>query len=1026
MRLRESILVVVLLLINAYWVVGQDGLGVTTQISLEQGLSDRTITDIRKDKHGYLWIATRNGLNRYDGLHIGNYDNHPSSQTRISSKDIQRILCKDDGNLIIQYHENRRGLDVLSATSTQAQKLFLNKENGVLGQVERLVLDDHSDEVYILVSRKSELILQRLNSEMRLDSVLTFQNYEHRPSSKYNFLKLSENELVLNDNKNGLMRYDSTGVFRSDMSFDSIGVPREKGLANILCKDKNGRIWLTFADSVPGIYEFNEAAGHFVPFALEEEPSRYSDLWEDGLGNVIVAKKSTDRVQGLFFVASTDEVRNWDELVRQERVIHHIYSDDFERLLFLGTSSGVKKINQTKKRVKNFLARDDLSNGGNNMKGLLELEDGSIVMSSDLGQWYRLDANRDSISPIDFDTPHDQEVQYCNCAKELIQDPEGLVWGARYSNLFNGELLSMNMEDGAFVAYPFPNMIQSLTLCQDGMIWMVSGDEKTENRLSSFDRSSKTFHHYFLPDGTNPLKNYRATYLFESEDQSKWIGTHSGVVRIELDGTMDVFQSLESDYYGLSGNKTYCINEDSQNRIWIGTDGGVNMYDPNNVAGEFVYFDTRDGLSGNNVCGILEDDNGNMWFSTFGGLSYYDTDLKSFRNFGIGDGFSHYEFNQFSFFKDRDGGIFFGCVNGMNYFNPNELLERNLDAPILLSELSYYDKVEGAIVDHLHNLQNIEKVVLPASNRYFHCSFALADYSYPQLNQYQYRLEGQDIGWTWIGTQNELSFNNLSSGDYVLRIRGTDRNLNISSREFALPIKVNQFFYRKSWFILLCIGLVLLSIYLFHKMSLRQAIEMERLRTKISSDLHDDVGGLLSGLAMQTELLEYSASEKDKPKLKRISDMSRNAMAQMRDVIWATDARKDRFEDLLVRMKEYAAEILFSRSITCHFHTKGILMDRKLPVQVRQNLYLIFKEAITNVAKHSDATEANISLVREGTHFEMTISDNGTKLRENGQTSSLNGSGLKNMQMRAKNINATFDINKENGFTITLRMKALV
>ena len=268
-------------------------------------------------------------------------------------------------------------------------------------------------------------------------------------------------------------------------------------------------------------------------------------------------------------------------------------------------------------------------------------------------------------------------------------------------------------------------------------------------------------------------------------------------------------------------------------------------------------------------------------------------------------------------------------------------MERDLNAPIILSSLSFYDQEEGAIIERLHNLHQIEEVRLPASNRYFECSFALADYTHPQQNLYQYKLEGLDIDWNYLGTQNEIRFNNLPAGNYTLRIRGADRNLNVSSSEFSLPIKVAQYFYRQGWILLLVLRLISLVIYFVHRLTLRQAINMERFRTKISSDLHDDVGGLLSGLAMQTELLQYTAKESDKPKLKRISEMSRNAMAQMRDVIWATDARKDKFEDLLIRMKEYAAEILFPREITCDFDVVNINREKKIPVQIRQNLYLI-------------------------------------------------------------------------------------
>jgi signal transduction histidine kinase/ligand-binding sensor domain-containing protein len=1026
MNLRVIIFFISVVMISAIY--GQSDLGVITQISLEQGLSDRTIKDIAKDRYGYIWIATRNGLNRYDGLQIVNYDNHPRSQTRISFKDISKILCRKDGSVVIQYENNRRSLDVLGSASTQAQKLFLNRENGVLGQVEKLLLEKNTGELYALVTKDSSLIVQRMNKAHRFDSIFTLKGYVARPSSLYNFLMTERGMVWLSDNQTGLILSDTFGNIHSTFSYDSLGLTEEAGLANIFYQDRQGRVWLGF-ENAPGLWEFNDAAGYFTPFQLESEPGMYHKLWEDGLGNVMIATDSARLITELYIVSADDAVNTFDQLLNQEQIINVIFSDDFERLLFVGTTSGVKKITLTKKRVRRLLTAN--SNGsathqGESIRGMVELPDSSVVIAGGGDRWYRFNARRDSMSLIDFQLPHDREVSYCDCSRQLVYDGEGGLWGTRFSSDFRAELIKMDISDSSFNSYYFPLKIQSLILGQDAMIWLVSGELDDENRLSSFDRHKKVFRHYFLPDGTNPLRDFRATYLFESADQTKWIGTTTGLIRISNEGEMKVFQ-FSDNYHGISSNVIHAIAEDSQHRIWVGTDGGVNIYDPNSTnEDEFIYYDTRDGLPDNNVCGIIEDANGNMWLSTLNGLSYFDLSLRSFRNFGAVDGFSHVEFNPYSFYKDHHGNILMGGINGLNYFNPNELLERNLDAPILLSELSYYDKIEGAIVENLHNLQEIKEVVLPASNRYFHCAFALADYAYPQLNQYQYKLEGLDIEWNSIGTQNEIRFNNLPAGSYVLKIRGTDRNLNVSSKEFALVLRVNQYFYKKAWFIALCIVVVLLAIYLFHHIRLRQVIEMERLRTKISSDLHDDVGGLLSGLAMQTELLEYTAAESDKPKLKRISDMSRNAMAQMRDVIWATDARKDRFEDLLVRMKEYAAEILFSRNITCNFHVKGILPEKKLPVQVRQNLYLIFKEAITNVAKHSNASRADVYLIREGSQFQMVISDDGTEISENGHTSSLNGAGLKNMEMRAENINATFSINRDKGFTVTVEMKAMV
>lgn len=1003
--------------------LGQSNLGAIAQISLEQGLSDRRIKDITRDKYGYIWIATRNGLNRYNGLDIISYDRHPHSTNRISSKDIQRIVCRDDGSLIIQYEGYRRFLDVLPPTSTQAQKIFLNHENGIVSQqIERLVGVESSGSYYVLLRKDSSLVVQELNDIGRFDSLFTVQGYLAKPSSRYHLLMQDRGLVWISDDKMGLILADTNGNIQAQFSYDSIGVSHLAGLPSIFYQDQLGRVWLSF-ENARGLWEFNEAAGYFTPFSLDVTPSYYKNIWEDDGGNVIIAAEQEGETTALFMILADDSVRTLDELLAQTKVINRIYSSDFERILFVGTNGGVQKVTLTKKRVQQFLEKsgNDLSQC---IRGMVEIPDGNIVMQSEDNHWYSLSHNRDSVHRIEFDLRGREKADFSHSTRNLVYDHQGKVWGTRFSEEYWGELISYDFASGGFASYAFPLQIQCLLYSQDSLLWFVSGGIDEENRLTSFDPTTKTFDHYFKPDGSNPLKGYETTYLFESSDGTKWIGTTSGVLTIDRNEEVEKHVFSENDYYGLSSNYIYSINEDSEQRVWIGTDAGVNVYDPHAPDEEFSYYDTKDGLADNNVCAIEEDRNGNMWFTTFNGLSYFDISLQSFRNFGKADGFSQTEFNTFACLKDAAGDLILGGRNGVNYFNPNELLERNLDAPILLSELSYYDKIEGAIIEHVHNLQEIREIELPASNRYFQCKFALADYAYPDLNQYQYMLEGLDREWNWLGAQNEIRLNNLPAGLYTLMIKGADRNLNVSENVFAMQIKVNQFFYRKSWFVILCVSLLLFSIYLFHRVKVRQVINMERLRTKISSDLHDDVGGLLSGLAMQTELLQYTASDRDKPKLRRISEMSRNAMAQMRDVIWATDARKDRFEDLLIRMKEYASEILFSGDITFDFDIKGIVLEKKLPVPVRQNLYLIFKEAITNVAKHSNGTHVNVLMKKEGHVFELVVKDNGTIVKEKEVKSSLNGAGLKNMKMRAENINADLNIKKEGGFKVTVSMKA--
>ena len=993
--MRPALLFALLFFIHQPSSWTQNELSGWTEIGAEEGLSDRTIKDIIRDHSGYIWIGTRNGLNRYDGLNVVSYTNDPNSATRINGKDIKAIAARQSGSILIQYEANRSFIDVLHQNNTIAQRIFFNEENGVPGVVEYVELNDKYGEVHLLVSIDSALAVVRLNEALTFDTQVTFNDYSKRASSTYQMLTDQRRSYWINDDKVGLLNFGADGDWLSTITYDTLGLSPSAGSVEIFHRDKLGRFWLTF-ENARGLWEYNEAASLFKPVLGDTSSTLvnfYPGLWEDAQGNVIILERNAQQAQQLklHLIRSDDAWTSYSDILIETPSINTMYSQDFERLIFIGTNSGLKKVNLTKKHVRTLVASENPRDWAVSLRGITSPVIGQIFFSREKDTWYQYDLDQNQVSTIDIDHQYSNDTEFLASSKELLTDHNGNVWGCRYSTDYGGQLLMYNPIDSSFEYYGHPSRIQSMIIGQDSNIWLVAGTEEIESRLIKFDLKHKTFHNHLNDDNTNPLKDVQPTFLYQALSGVYWIGSTSGLICVDPRETHHTKYKFSPDnYYGLRSDLINCIAEDRTGDIWIGTDQGVSIY---NVQDEsFSFYDVSDGLVSNHVMGIIEDDKGNFWFSTRDGLSYFDREQTSFRNFDVSDGLSSNHFNRFSFHKDSLGNIYFGGVNGLNMFNPNELLERDLDAPILLSEMSYYDKEEDAIVQHLHNLQGLKEVRLAASNRYFRCRFAMADYAYPEENRFMYQLEGRDVEWTQIGSQTELTFNNLAAGDYILRIVGVDRNLNQSSATFEMPIKVEEYFYRKSWFLAGCIFFVLLAIYLFHRIKLQQAINMERLRTKISSDLHDDVGGVLSGLAMQTELLEYSAKEQDKPKLKRISDMSRNAMAQMRDVIWATDARKDKFDDLLIRMKEFAAEMLFPKRIQCTFQVANIYTDKKIPVQVRQNLYLIFKEAITNVAKHSNASKVAVSFSKEGSRFSMSIRDDGTHRPDNGTPiSSLNG-----------------------------------
>ncbi len=191
---------------------------------------------------------------------------------------------------------------------------------------------------------------------------------------------------------------------------------------------------------------------------------------------------------------------------------------------------------------------------------------------------------------------------------------------------------------------------------------------------------------------------------------------------------------------------------------------------------------------------------------------------------------------------------------------------------------------------------------------------------------------------------------------------------------------------------------------------------VESLKTRISSDLHDDVGTLLAGIAMQSELLSLSVDDQQKMEMQEMSEMSRDAMERMRDIVWSMDTKKDKYENLIDKMRDYAANKLGRSSFKYSFEVDGVEGTQSILPDVRKNLYLIFKEALTNIFKHSKGDQVAISFSKNETGLQLRIFDNGpiSKIAKS------EGMGLSNMKMRAEKLGGNFSINQEKGFEVVI------
>ena len=352
----------------------------------------------------------------------------------------------------------------------------------------------------------------------------------------------------------------------------------------------------------------------------------------------------------------------------------------------------------------------------------------------------------------------------------------------------------------------------------------------------------------------------------------------------------------------------------------------------------------------------------------------------------------------------------------MNVFRPDQLKNVPHRPKIQFTRLLINDEAYETPIQ----VEQLQSLVLPFVKNTISLDFVAMEYSDSRNNLCAYKLENYDQDWVAASNHGFARYANLPPGYYTFKVKAANSDGVWNETPKTLKIHILTPWWRTWWFYLLCISTITAIAYGIFNYRLQQALKIERIRVRISSDLHDDVGTLLSGLAMQSEILELTAPEKTKPKLQRISELSRSAMSRMRDTVWAIDARKDKLENLIDRMREHAEETLIPKDILLALEVDQLALSKNVPSQIRQALYLIYKEAITNCAKHSKGDKVSVRLQKFGPKgLEMSIHDNGEVQQKAYKTTGL---GMSNMRMRAEQVGGTFQVDTSQGFLITVQI----
>ncbi|MGL4631421.1 MAG: two-component regulator propeller domain-containing protein, partial [Leadbetterella sp.] len=435
------------------------------------------------------------------------------------------------------------------------------------------------------------------------------------------------------------------------------------------------------------------------------------------------------------------------------------------------------------------------------------------------------------------------------------------------------------------------------------------------------------------------------------------------------------------------------IFRDSSNKIWLLISGKPFIFNPINNSLESIPLTAIYDVE--SFKWVAESPKGIIWLSCFRGLVKYDVKQNKSAIFftpNIGDN----NLDNTSPVANLNGNIYFSGFKGLTKLEPHKMAPNKGEVRMLIEYLKI-PKSNSKLNDKKLLVFDKNQIELPYYQNRFSIKYVGLRFHQATDIKYMYKLVGYDSDWRFAGNNQEATYTNLSPKNYVFQVKSLDNPSNIAN----IKILINPPFWLRWWAFLIYAGLLYGLIWGIVQSRVQQRLkkikELEAIRIGISSNLHDDVGTLLSGLAMQSQMLALTTNKEQKEALNEISSMSHEAMERMRDTVWAIDSRKDKYENLVDKMKEFAEKNFHLKQIKHQFETELDDSKKFINPEVRQNIYLIFKEAVTNICKHSNAGHVHILLKQNGSQFLLSIHDNGTPLPINASA----GSGLSNMKLRA-------------------------
>jgi ligand-binding sensor domain-containing protein/signal transduction histidine kinase len=981
------------------------------------GLAHDRVNRIVRDSRGFLWFCTSEGLSRFDGYEFKNYTQDDGLPHRavfdfIETKDGEFWLATFDGVVLFnpagiskreQKDENAsaapmfrafRPPNLKTAPTTWAIADLLEDRDGKIW-----VASSHG--LYQLIKQEGDWQLSR---------------FEVSPAAEN---RMEEFSALLQDSTGAVWASTGVGLYRILPANAGIQTISKKISVIAMLEDREHRVWVggTVGDeAVLGLHLFgSDGGGGAAPREIRvfrKLDGLSDDYWMNALLETSDGRIYVGVGNGLCeFTPQADAGKPQFRTLSKEGVVA-LGEDPSGNVWFSTNSSGVRRL--ARHGFVNFDESDNLT--GKRIGSILQSADGEIYI---LASGFKID--RFNGKTFDTITPRKMIPGSWGTGQISFRDHLGAWWASgsaglqRYPPVAKLEdlaatepLKTYTTKDGLF-----SNEVFRLFEDSRGDIWISTiGD--VENSVLRWDRSTETFHGLTAADGFPPRNG--ATAFAEDRAGNIWIGFYSGGLLRYRAGKTEVFTADDN----LPAGYIHNIFNDSTGRLWVATSAGGVVRIDNPTSAEkpqLVNLTTRDGLSSNQATCVTEDNFGRIYISTGRGVNRLNLQSGRVKTFTKADGLPENVITLCR--RDTGGALWFGTSNGLARYVP--IAEEQSQAPpIFLSGL----RVNGAAIKKLSELgeTEVKNLDLDSDQRQIQIDFFALGFGTGETLRYQYKLNNED--WSAPNEQRTVNLDR-PSGSYVFQVRAVNADGVTSEIPASVSFTIAQPIVQRLWFRVFLALLIVGIIFLLYRYRLRQLLELEKVRTRIATDLHDDIGASLSKIAILSEVVHQrvpNSVEINEP-LEEIAGTSRELVDSMSDIVWAINPERDHLADLIQRMRSLAGELTEFADIGLRVKLAGIEEDADLPLgaDLRREIYLIFKETINNLVKHSGCEMAEVSFGIEKDFLVISVKDDGrgftvsTDGNGNGHEATRGGNGLPNMKRRAANMKGSYEINSEIG-----------